>query len=149
MTLEVVLAFTREQQKRENKLRKKEDEKAKANQYTELAPNDDCREFVAAVDSVFREAFENMFGKFFSPMDSIVSKQDILDLIEKFKQTLPFHFEVIKHRLNFAAKQGTTRGVPVLEVHERKVFFAFLSDIRMSDRRSLTWWAAVMAADPR
>mmetsp|Transcript_22147 Transcript_22147/g.32957 ORF Transcript_22147/g.32957 Transcript_22147/m.32957 type:complete len:132 (+) Transcript_22147:326-721(+) len=84
MTLSLVGAYKEEQQKREREQRKKDDKKAEANRYTELVPNDECRAFVAAVDSVFREGFEKTFGKFFSPMDSIVSKQDVLDLIGQF-----------------------------------------------------------------
>ena len=109
----------------------------------ELFEREELNHFIMEVDRVFKAAMEKCYCNFTAIAEPLVSESEIKKLIEMYKCRLPNHYEVMAELYNYSRRMGEMRNIHLLHTgfYDRKIFFEFLSQLRVGNNQNLIHWA--------
>ena len=105
-------------------------------------------QFIVEADRVFKVTMKKCYCDFTVIAEPLVSENEIKKLIMIYKTRLPNHYEVMAEFYNFSHRMRKIRNVHLLHTgfYDRKIFFEFLSQIRVANNQKLIHWAICQTA---
>lgn len=110
---------------------------------------DDFEFVLVEINKAFENAMQSCYIDFESITEPLLTREQILHLLQIYKNKLPNHYNLMKQLLGFHQKVNKQRNIHLKEsqYYDRIIFYQFLQQSRVRNRCNLTFWAMVSAAD--
>ena len=101
------------------------------------------------IDTTFKNAIQECYSGFCSITEPILSRNQVLHLIQFYKSNMSDHYILMKQVLGFHLKENKTKNVHLKEssYYDRLIFYQFLQQTRIRNCKHMPYWALVSAAD--
>ena len=101
------------------------------------------------IDQMFKTAFHDCYTKFCAITEPILSRPQMLHLIQLYKTKMNHHYSLMKKVLGFHLKENQMKNVHLKEngYYDRLIFYQFLQQTRIRNCKHMPYWALVSSAD--
>ena len=133
----------KEQNARLTKHKKKNnDNKRNSNLYGDM-----YNSLLSRIDNKFKSAIKKTFHTFTAYDEPMLTLQDLEDIVEDYKKSLPEHYTAMRRILNFDKKEQETRNMHLTQTnyYKRRLLDIFMSQARIVNSHNLVHYGVVTA----
>jgi hypothetical protein len=114
-----------------------------------LIYNGSFKDLMNEVDASFKKAMHSCFFEYNSITEPILSRDEVMRLVTRYKKTLPYHYKLMKEVLGFHLKENRKRNIHLHECsyYDRLLFYQFLQQARIRCCKHMPYWGMVAAGD--
>ena len=133
----------KEQNARLTKQKKKNnDNKRNSNLYGDM-----YNSLLSRIDNKFKSAIKKTFHTFTAYDEPMLTLQDLEDIVEDYKKSLPEHYTAMRRILNFDKKEQETRNMHLTQTnyYKKRLLDIFMSQARIVNSHNLVHYGVVTA----
>ena len=96
------------------------------------------------IDNIFVQAIGKCFSTFCEINEPIVSRDEVLSMIECYCDNLPEHYKMMRKLMQMGGKENLQRNEHLVNknFYKKLIFYQFLSQSRVMNTQTLTGWAS-------